>query len=398
MSSTSITDKPQNRILTFILDKRVVFGLYMLIAIVSAVKQYLHGSYNNYKIFKYVFWHSLEEVNLYLQYPLQYLDSNHYGPFFSLLIAPFAILPDSIGTVLWNVCNALILYWGIYNLPIKLKQQSWVGIICLHEALTSLLSFQFNVGLTGLILLSFSYIFRQQEVKAVVMIVIGFLVKLYGIVGLAFFFFSQKKTRFVISGLILLPLLAFLPAILSDLGFVSTSYMDWKDSLIHKNAANETFGSMQDISLMGMVRRISGDLSISNSPFLLGGLLLFALPYLRVNQYKSTNFQLMLLSSVLIFTVIFSTGSESPTYIIAMLGVAIWFIIQPDPKKWWIIALFVFAMLLTSFSPSDLFPRFIRKTYIIPYSLKALPCVLVWLAIVYQMLTVDFRKPIPAHD
>lgn len=398
MSSTSIASKPQHRLLAFILDKKVVLALYLLAAIVSATKQYMHGTYNNYKIFKHVFWHSVEQLNLYAEYPLQHLDSNHYGPFFALLIAPFAILPDVIGTVLWNVCNALILYWGIYNLPIKKKQQSWVAIICLHEALTALLSFQFNVALTGLILLSFSYIFRQQEVKAAVMIIIGFLVKLYGIVGLAFFFFAKNKTKFIISGLILLPVLTFLPAVLSDLAFVWDSHGDWKDSLVFKNSMNASLVSMQDISVMGMVRRISGDASIPNTPFLLAGLLLFALPYLRVSQYKSTDFQLMMLSSVLIFTVIFSSGSESPTYIIAMLGVAIWFIIQPDPKKWWVIALFVFAMLLTSFSPSDLFPRHIRRTYIMPYSLKALPCVLVWLTIVYQMLTVDFRKSIPAHD
>lgn len=398
MSSMSIPSKAPNRLLAFILDKKVILGLYLIAAVVSATKQYLHGTYNNYKIFKHVFWHSIDHLNLYTENPLLYLDSNHYGPFFALLIAPFALLPDAFGTVLWNVCNALVLYWGIYNLPIKQKQQSWVAIICLHEALTALLSFQFNVALTGLILLAFSFIYKQQEVKAAAMIIIGFLVKLYGIVGLAFFFFAKNKTKFVIAGLILLPVLTFLPAVLSDLNFVWSSHIDWKESLIYKNSLNASLVSMQDISVMGMVRRISGDASIPNTPFLLGGLALFALPYLRVSQYKSTDFQLMMLSSVLIFTVIFSSGSESPTYIIAMLGVAIWFIIQPDPKKWWVIALFVFAMLLTSFSPSDLFPRHIRRTYIMPYSLKALPCVLVWLTIVYQMLTVDFRKSIPAHD
>lgn len=398
MSSLSIPSKAPNRLLAFILDKRVILGLYLIAAVVSATKQYLHGTYNNYKIFKYVFWHSVEHLNLYTENPILYLDSNHYGPFFALLIAPFALLPDAFGTVLWNICNALVLYWGIYNLPIKQKQQSWVAIICLHEALTALLSFQFNVALTGLILLAFSFIYKQQEVKAAGMIIIGFLVKLYGIVGLAFFFFAKNKTKFVIGGLILLPVLTFLPAVLSDLNFVWSSHIDWKDSLVYKNSLNASLISMQDISVMGMVRRISGDASIPNTPFLLAGLLLFALPYLRVSQYKSTDFQLMMLSSVLIFTVIFSSGSESPTYIIAMLGVAIWFIIQPEPKKWWVIALFIFAMLLTSFSPSDLFPRYIRRTYIMPYSLKALPCVLVWLTIVYQMLTVDFRKSIPAHD
>jgi hypothetical protein len=72
--------------------------------------------------------------------------------------------------------------------------------------------------------------------------------------------------------------------------------------------------------------------------------------------------------------------------------VAIWFVTQKRPLQTWQIVLFVFAMALTSFSPSDLFPKFIRNEFIKPYSLKALPCVLIWFVISYQLLTRDFRK------
>jgi hypothetical protein len=134
------------------------------------------------------------------------------------------------------------------------------------------------------------------------------------------------------------------------------------------------------------------DASIPNLPFLAGGLFLFFLPYARASQYQYTSFRLMLLSSVLIFTVIFSSGSESPTYIIAFAGVSIWFMIQPSQKNTGILFLFLFAFLLTSMSPSDLFPKSIRDQYIRPYSLKALPCVLIWFTIVYQMLIIDFKN------
>lgn len=43
---------------------------------------------------------------------------------------------------------------------------------------------------------------------------------------------------------------------------------------------------MQDISLMGIVRRIMLDTSIPNLPFLTGGLFLFFLPYARISQYE----------------------------------------------------------------------------------------------------------------
>lgn len=364
-----------------LLNKRFIFSLFIFLAIAAACKEYLNGTYNNYLIFKSVFEHTWDRLNLYDQYPAEYFDSNHYGPAFSLLIAPFALLPDFAGMLLWNIANAIILCIGIYSLPVSDRNRALIGMICSHEALTALLSFQFNVALTGMILLSFSWLVKQQEFKSALMIVIGALVKLYGIVGLAFFFFCKRKARFVLSCIFLFLVLFFSPAIFSDVGFTLNAYADWYHSLVHKNTQNIILGSIQDISLMGMARRISGNTSLPNSIFLAGGILLSAVPFARTSQYKYLSFRLMLLASVLIFTVIFSSGSESPTYIIAMTGVAIWYIQQPSPKKGWALFLFVFAMLLTSFSPSDLFPRYIRKTYVIPYSLKALPCVLIWLEI-----------------
>lgn len=379
------------RISDFAFNKRFVTTLFILIALVTGVKQYVTGSYNNYKIYKYTFWHTVEKTPLYDPYPSEYADTNHYGPAFALIIAPFALLPDAFGTSLWNISNALILCLGFYSLPLPLKSRLIIALLCAHEALVALLSFQFNVGLTGCIILSFSYICKQKEVKSAFIIALGTLIKLYGIVGLAFFFFSKNKWAFIFSGVVSLSLLFLLPAALSSLDFVMQSFSDWYISLTEKNTDNTSLTSMQDISLMGIVRRITQNQTLPNLPFLAGGLLLFLLPYIRVSQYKYLSFRLMLLSSVLIFTVIFSSGSESPTYIIAFAGVAIWFMIQPSPKNKGIIFLFLFAFLLTSMSPSDLFPRFIRNTYIKPYSLKALPCVLIWFTIVYQMLTTNFK-------
>jgi hypothetical protein len=148
---------------------------------------------------------------------------------------------------------------------------------------------------------------------------------------------------------------------------------------------NANIQSMQDISVMGMARRISGFHEMSNLPILGFGLLLFGLQYLNFKHFKEQNFRILLLCSTLIFTVIFSTGSESPTYIIAFVGVAIWYVIQPKNK--FTTGLLVFALLLTSFSATDIFPKIIRETFIKPYALKALPCFVIWLVIVYQLIT-----------
>ncbi|GAA4195613.1 glycosyltransferase family 87 protein [Pedobacter jeongneungensis] len=379
-----------NKVFTFLLKKECVIAIYLLLAVVAGFKQYHHHSYNNYLIFKYVYWHTADLQNLYSNYP-EYLDSNHYGPVFSVFIAPFALLPDGLGCILWNIANVCILLWGIYSLPISLKKRTIIAWISAHEALTALFSFQFNIALTGIILLSFSYLIKKKEIQSAFFIAFGTLVKLYGIVGLAFFFFTKNKLKFILGCFIAFALLFAVPMMISSPAFVIQSYSDWYHSLAHKNELNASLTSFQDISLMGIVRRATGNINIPNMPFLLGGLILFGLPYTRINQYKYLGFRLMLLASTLIFTVIFSSGSESPTYIIAFVGVAVWFMVQQNPKKGWIIALFIFAFVLTSLSPTDIFPRAVKE-FIRLYSLKALPCVIIWLTIIYQMMKEDFKS------
>lgn len=379
-----------DKVAPFLLKRQFIIVVYILLAIVAGGKQYLHHTFNNYLIFKYVYWHTIDLQNLYNNY-VEYLDSNHYGPLFSIFIAPFAILPNGLGMILWNVVNVLILLWGIYSLPIAENKRSIIAWICAHETLTALFSFQFNIALAGTIMLSFSYLLKKKEVQSAFFIAFGTLVKLYGIVALAFFFFTKNKFKFIISGLIAILILFALPMAISSPAFIIQSYQDWFNSLVHKNDINASLTSFQDISVMGMARRISGNVNIPNGPFIIGGVLLFGLPYLRIKQYKNLAFRLMLLASTLVFTVIFSSGSESPTYIIAFAGVAIWFVTQPNTKKVWVISLFIFAFLLTSLSPTDIFPKSVKE-FIRLYSLKALPCIIIWLTIIYQMMKEDFES------
>ena len=154
--------------------------------------------------------------------------------------------------------------------------------------------------------------------------------------------------------------------------------------------SNQVLGNRQDYSLMGIVRRISGA-EISNLTFLLPGIVLFGLPYLRIKQYKNLAFQMMILASTLLFIVLFSSGSESPTFIIAVSGVMLWFLMQKE-KTAVDIALLVFVIILTCFSFSDLYPKSIKENYIMKYSLKALPCCVVWFRVCYELMTKDFAK------
>lgn len=378
--------------LSFFNNRLIIISLWLIIALLSVLVKLDINDINNYKIFKNVFYHTINKLPLYKEYPLEYFDHNHYGPIFSIVIAPFAMLPDYIGIPLWSLFNAGILAWAITQLPLKSSQINAILWICLHELLTTLLGLQFNPLMTAIILLSFVYIEKAKDFWSAFFIVLGVFVKLYGIVGLAFFFFSKNKFKFILSLTFWSIVLFCLPMLLSSPEYIIQTYKEWFERLVEKNNENAGLNSYQDISLMGIVRRFFQDSSISNLPFLIGGIILFGLQYLRIKEYKEVSYRLMLLASVLIFTVIFSSGSESPTYIIAFVGVAIWFVIQPKPISNFYILLFIFALILTSLSPSDLIPKYLKDNFIRPYALKALPCVLIWFTIFYEMLRNKFKN------
>ena len=368
-------------------NRKLIILIWILLAFVSAIKQYLRGNHNNYLIFKNVFYHTLEQKSLYATYPELYFDHNHYGPIFSLFIAPFTILPDAVGMVLWCVFNAVVLVYAISQINLESSKINLILWICAHEFLTAILGQQFNPIMTSIIILSYVLIEKEKDFWSACLIILGTFIKLYGIVGLAFFFFSKNKLKFIGSLAIWSVIFFVLPMAISSPEFIINSYSEWFARLVEKNNENASLTSMQDISIMGMFRKVLDMPHLSNLLFLLPGILLFGLPYLRFSMFSNKKFQLLLLSSVLIFTVIFSSGSESPTYIIAFAGVAIWFVIQEEKTKWtWF--LFIFAMVLTSFSPSDLIPKFLRETYVKPYALKALPCILIWFQIIYELLTL----------
>ncbi|MFC6267597.1 glycosyltransferase family 87 protein [Frigoriflavimonas asaccharolytica] len=383
----------KEKFLKFISNPKYIFGIYILVSIISAITKFVggEGKYNNYMIFKNVFTNTLAQKNIYLLYPDVHFDSNHYGILFSVLIAPFAILPDWLGIVLWNVANTAIFLFAIHKLPFSTAKKAFFAWLCLQEFITAAVSLQFNIALTGLLMLSATYIYERKETQSAMAIMIGFFVKLYGIAGLSAFFFVKNKWKFILSLVGFGALFLILPMLLSSTHFGLQSYADWFQSLSEKNAANQVLGNRQDYSLMGIVRRVLGDASISNLVFLIPGMAVFALPYVRIKQYKNLAFQLMILASTLLFIVLFSSSSESPTYIIAVSGVMIWFIIQKE-KSPLIIGMLLFVIILTCFSFSDLFPKFIKDDYIMKYSLKALPCCIVWFRIIYELMTKDFEK------
>jgi hypothetical protein len=124
----------------------------------------------------------------------------------------------------------------------------------------------------------------------------------------------------------------------------------------------------------------------------LAGVVLFCLPLLLYRQYSQYTFRLLLLASVLIWVVIFNHRAESPTFVIAVSGVALWYFAQtPKTEN---LVLLLLTLIFTVLSPTDLFPATVRTEWFTPYVVKAVPCILVWGKLTYDMLVPFplFRK------
>lgn len=365
--------------------------VWFLLAILGALLKIRlgHASIQNFLIFRNAFWHAINQTSLYYLYPSEHLDSYLYGPVFSIIISPFALLPIDTGAFLWVIANAAILFFAIRKLPVSYKNQNIILLISAIEMMTCLQNMQSNCLLAALIILAFAFVKNGKDFWATLFVAVGFLVKLYGVVGIVFFLFSNNKKKFLGSFIFWIIILFCLPMLISSPSFIVHSYGDWYHTLIKKDNTNAS-SLMQNISVMGMLRNLIQSQYLDLVVIFIAAWF-YLIPLFRLQQLKNKNFQLTYLCFALIGVVIFSSSAESPTYIIAMTGVAIWFVIQ-NPKSPLAIFLLVFALCFTSLSATDFFPRYIKLAIIRPYSLKALPCFMVWLVIAVQLLFRNFNS------
>ena len=387
-----LTPKQKESLRALLHDYRTLFGLWMLLPVIMWLSKMTRA--NNFLIYRGSFWNAVREWNLYLPNPAEYGDSHHYGPLFSLLFSPFAIFPLkplNIGLLLWGIALTLFLYWAIRHSQFNKRQQLFILWFCAHEMLTALFMQQFNIAIAATILLAYYLIEREKDFWAAFFIMLGTFVKIYSIVGLAFFFFSKHKGR-LIGGMLFWAVVFFLLPMPFFHGwdYIVEQYYNWYVSLAEKNALNA--GSiMQNISFIGMTHRITG-MQFNDLWLIIPGMVLFALPYLRFDQYKNMAFRQTLLASVLMFIILFSTGSESSGYITPFIGIVIWYTAAPWKRTRWDVFLLVIAFILSSMSPSDLFPAYLRREYVHPYALKALPVTIIWLQLCYEMLTKEYAQ------
>ena len=382
----------------FLTNYGLVCLLWIAVAVFCWQYKFKPDRYNNYLIFKQVYHHTVAETNLYSLYSQEYYDSNHYGPVFSMVVAPFALMPDGWGLFFWSLINAVLLLWAVYLLPLSNKVKMLILLFSSIEFANSVHNIQFNPIITAIIIFSFVLVNKGKDGWATLLIILGALIKLYPIVGLAFFVFSKNKLKFVWTAAAWAVVCVALPMLIASPHFVLQSYADWYHSLVEKNSLNIGFNASQDISFMGVCRRVVNNPYLPNTPFLLFGALVFGMPLLRFNQFGSLQFRLRILASSLLTVVLFSTGSEHPTYIIAVAGAVLWIFLHEKPFTQVNIILLILLLVVTGLGLTDAFPKYVREEIVTNYVLKAWPCIIVWLMIARELIFTDFTVKVTENS
>lgn len=366
---------------TWLHGPRLILGAY--IALAAAFTGYQlwvrPGSINNFHIFRASFDHLIQNADLYALHPEKHFDVYRYSPTFAFFMAPFRYLPIGISLLLWNLSNALVLYLAVRRLNLTRVAAAFVLLFILPQLLSAIQSAQSNGIIAGLMLGTFAAFEKGQQVSAALQGSLGFFVKVYGAAMGMLFVFYDRKIRFLLVGGAWGILLAILPLPFTGLRGLIEHYSEWLAQMREPTVREMKY------SIMTVVEKWFG-ITPPEWYFSLPGLIVLLLPLLRVNMYKDRGFRVMYAGFLMVFIVVFNHMAESPTYVIAMTGVAIWSLAEPRSLLRTVV-LFL-AFFITGLSHSDLCPSIIRDRIIAPYGLKAVPCLLVWALAAWRLLTV----------
>src|SRR6202012_875891 len=312
--------------------------------------------YNNFRIFKFSFYHLIQGKDIYQLFPDDHWDLYKYSPAFALCFGVLSWMPDTIGLLLWNLINSLCLVAGVRLLPdLSDEKKSWILLFSLLEMLLSIQNTQSNGLMAGLIVLAFAYAERSKYFLSTLCIFFSFYIKIYGALAFVFYLFYPGKLRLMGWSVFWMILFALLPLLVVDGHQLVFLYKSWLHLLLNDRSASI------GLSVMGLMESW-WHLTSAKNIVTIAGMILFLLPLVRWRRYADLSFRLLYLASTLIWMVIFNHKAESPTFIIVMSGIGIWYFSQrPDPLNR---ALLILSFLLISMSVSDLVPAPVRNGFI----------------------------------
>ena len=338
---------------------RWLLALYVVTVLAIVIYQGAFEMDNNFAVFRASFRHLAAGQDLYADYPFEYADEFKYSPTFALLFAPFSLMPVLVALLLWNLLNVLLLFFAVRRLLPGRDGTAALALVYLEVVRTTQRA-QANALVAALMVLAYLALEQRRQLAAVVAIAIGTFVKIFPIAGA------------------LLPLLVTSPSGLAA-QYASWHAIEGRDAL----ASGGGGGAGLYGGVMYQLRLWLG-VNWPNWPIQLVGVIAQLAPLARRRCWSDADFRLRYLCSLLVFVVIFNHQAESPSFVIAVTGIAVWFVTsERGPLE---VALMALTLLIVSVSSTEIVPHALQRDVFVQYRLKTVPCVLAWLVMQAELL------------
>ena len=374
-----------------------LLALYVLTIVIVAIgKAYGHrGPDNNFVIFRWSFLNLSSGADMYAAQPQHHTDLYKYSPSFAVLFAPFALLPFALSLALWDALNALLLFFAVDEL-LPSRQAAMALALIYLEMLRSMQRSQSNALVTALVILAFLAFEKRNQLGAAFAIAVGAAVKIFPLAALALAIFYPRRLRFALVMTFAIIVVLALPLLAVSPNGLAVQYQSWRaveavDALsVGGGGGGGLYGGV-----MQQLRLLFG-VSWPNWPVQLAGTILLVSPLVRWRNWTFASFRLRFLCALLAYMVIFNHQSESPSFVIAVTGIAIWFVITP--RSWWHSTVMVLTILVVSISSTDITPKSWQQNFFVHYRLKTIPCTLAWLTMMWELLAFRPSESGEAHE
>lgn len=363
---------------------RWIIALYAATVLAIVIHQGATRVDNNFMIYRAAFRHLVAGQRLYADYPTEHTDKFKYSPTFALLFAPFSQMRVLIALLLWDSLSVFLLIYAVRKLLPGREGMVALALVYL-EVVRSTQRAQANALVAALMILAYIAVERRRQLTAAIAIALGGFVKIFPIAVLLVAIFHPRRLRMALAFAAVVIVGAALPLLVTSPAALLSQYGAW-----YALEARDAFASGQGGSGAGVYGGAMYQLQLwlgvkwANWPIQLFGVVIQVTPLLRRRWWSDPDFRLSYLCSLLVFVVIFNHQVESPSFVIAVTGIAVWF--ASSARMRFDVALMALTILIVSVSSTELVPHWLQRDLFAQYRLKTVPCALVWLVMLAELL------------
>jgi len=357
------------------LRRHWLVGLYVAVAVGVTVQRLVLHKQNVFRIFAWASRNMLAGVNPYAAHPDQYVDFYRYSPAFAIAFTPFAVVPEWLGLLAWNLVNAMGLYWAVSRLLPRPRAQL-VLMVVLGDIARTMQSCQSNGLVTALMIAAFIAYSGPRVWRGAFAVAAGAAIKIFPVGAALFALLRRDRRRALGVVAATIAALALLPVLVVGPRELLLQYARW-----FSQEQAETFKPMS--SVMDLLDVWTGYYG-PRLPIQLFGLAVLLLPAaVKRGAHDDHHWRLTLLSSLLIFSVLFNYGAERPSFVIATTGIAIWYAIGRRTRLQG--TLLILSLALVTADGVGLWPGDIG-VWMDESRLRVIPVLAAWIAIQWDLL------------